>query len=247
MRSPERGSPENARTESTACSSVRGPARSPSFVTCPTSSTANPSRLARPTSASAHARTWATPPADARDVLGAERSGSNRPRAGAGPFGRGRGQHAARGRAPARSRSAVARQPQAAGPRRRPAPRTPRRRPPGGVARPGQPGDRLQDQGRLADARLAGQQHHRAGHQPAAQDPIEPREAGRQARVVGIGGVPKRGTTSASPAGHARAPRSSPTPRTPGIARTTARPDGRNPRTRGASAPWPRGNGTERD
>ena len=51
------GSPSNVRTTSTACSNVRGPARSPSFVTWPVRSTAMPSSLASPTSASVHIRT----------------------------------------------------------------------------------------------------------------------------------------------------------------------------------------------
>ena len=45
IRSPERGSPSNVRTTSTACSSARGPARSPSFVTWPASTTAMSSCL----------------------------------------------------------------------------------------------------------------------------------------------------------------------------------------------------------
>ena len=61
-RSPDRGSPSNVSTTSTACSSVRGPARSPSFVTWPVRSTAMPSSFARPTSASVQSRTWDGPP-----------------------------------------------------------------------------------------------------------------------------------------------------------------------------------------
>jgi hypothetical protein len=63
IRSPERGSPSKVRTTSTACSSVRGPATSPSFVTWPARRTAMPSVLARPTSASVQPRTCAGPPA----------------------------------------------------------------------------------------------------------------------------------------------------------------------------------------
>ena len=48
IRSPERGSPSKVRTTSTACSNVRGPARSPSFVTWPVRSTAMPSCLGEP-------------------------------------------------------------------------------------------------------------------------------------------------------------------------------------------------------
>ncbi len=61
-RIPERWSPPNANTTSTACSSARGPARSPSLVTWPVIITATPSDLARPTRASVQVRTCATPP-----------------------------------------------------------------------------------------------------------------------------------------------------------------------------------------
>ena len=41
---------------------------------------------------------------------------------------------------------------------------------------------RLQQERRLADARLAAEQHERAGHEPAAEDPVELPDAGRRAR-----------------------------------------------------------------
>lgn len=62
-RRPDRGSPSSVSTTSTACSSVRGPATSPSLVTCSVISTEIPSALARPTKASAHRRTCDGPPA----------------------------------------------------------------------------------------------------------------------------------------------------------------------------------------
>src|SRR6056297_3589926 len=49
-------------TPSTMCSSTRGPARAPSLVTWPTSTTVQPVCLAYWTSLDAHSRTWATAP-----------------------------------------------------------------------------------------------------------------------------------------------------------------------------------------
>src|SRR3954469_25690967 len=62
IRSPDRGSPSKVRTTSTACSRARGPARSPSLVTCPDTTTVTSSVLASSTRASTHPRTCATPP-----------------------------------------------------------------------------------------------------------------------------------------------------------------------------------------
>ena len=55
-------SPSKLSTVSTMCSSVRGPASDPSLVTWPTSTMATCRDLARPTSWSAHSRTWVTLP-----------------------------------------------------------------------------------------------------------------------------------------------------------------------------------------
>src|SRR5918997_572281 len=55
-------SPSNWSTVSTMCSSTRGPAMDPSFVTCPTRTTAMPSLLASRISLAAHSRTCPTPP-----------------------------------------------------------------------------------------------------------------------------------------------------------------------------------------
>ncbi len=49
---------------------------------------------------------------------------------------------------------------------------------------PRQIGQRLQQQGRLADARVAADQHHAAGHQAAAQHAVEFLDAGAEARHV---------------------------------------------------------------
>src|SRR5579875_1843447 len=56
-------SPSNWSTQSTRCSSTRGPASAPSLVTWPTSSTAILRRLARFITSPATSRTWATEPA----------------------------------------------------------------------------------------------------------------------------------------------------------------------------------------
>ena len=50
------------------CSSTRGPAISPSFVTWPTSTTVMPRRLARPISSCAAPRTWLTVPGELSSV-----------------------------------------------------------------------------------------------------------------------------------------------------------------------------------
>ena len=63
MRNPPCRSPSKLSTTSTRCSSVRGPASAPSFVTWPMISTAMPRRFAVRTSALVTSRTCATPPA----------------------------------------------------------------------------------------------------------------------------------------------------------------------------------------
>ena len=57
-------SPSKLSTQSTRCSSTRGPAIDPSFVTCPTSITAVPRSLATRISRPATSRTWPTEPAE---------------------------------------------------------------------------------------------------------------------------------------------------------------------------------------
>jgi hypothetical protein len=64
-------SPSKASTVSTRCSSTRGPARLPSLVTWPTSTTLTPRALASPTRRWAQPRTWPTVPG------AVPRSGSN--------------------------------------------------------------------------------------------------------------------------------------------------------------------------
>ncbi len=56
-------SPSKDSTVSTRCSTARGPAGSPSLVTCPTTNSGTPVALARRVRRSTQARTWATLPA----------------------------------------------------------------------------------------------------------------------------------------------------------------------------------------
>ena len=62
MRTPDERSPSNDRTTSTRCSSTRGPATMPSFVTCPTRTTVTPLSRAARTRRAPHSRTWDTEP-----------------------------------------------------------------------------------------------------------------------------------------------------------------------------------------
>ena len=62
IRSADVRSPSKCSTTSTRCSSERGPAMAPSFVTWPTRSIATPDVLAAMVSAVVTARTWVTPP-----------------------------------------------------------------------------------------------------------------------------------------------------------------------------------------
>ena len=63
MRYVRSRSPSNWRTQSTRCSSTRGPASAPSFVTCPTSTIATDRFFATRASRPATSRTWPTDPA----------------------------------------------------------------------------------------------------------------------------------------------------------------------------------------
>mmetsp|Transcript_14035 Transcript_14035/g.30260 ORF Transcript_14035/g.30260 Transcript_14035/m.30260 type:complete len:230 (-) Transcript_14035:432-1121(-) len=55
--------PSKYNTQSTMCSTVLGPATSPLFVTCPTSTIGTPVDLARRRNSPTHSRTWVIPPA----------------------------------------------------------------------------------------------------------------------------------------------------------------------------------------
>src|SRR6266540_4325839 len=160
IRSPERGSPSKVRTTSTACSSVRGPATSPSFVTWPARRTAMPSVLASPTSASVQPRTCAGPPgtwppAESRRLWMESTASRN-------------------------GRSALAAS--TSGPSSRPEGNLVPRLLTGGKEA-GEPGSRqvrhqLEEKGRLADAGLAGQQGDGRGNQATAKNPVDAGNAG---------------------------------------------------------------------
>ena len=180
MRSVECLSPSNDSTTSTRCSSTRGPAMPPSFVTCPTSSTGSPRSLASPVSATVTARVCVTPPgapsASAVDIVWMEstisRSGcssSRCPRIGA-EVGLGR------------EVQLVAQRAGALGPQAHLTRRLLARdvQHPGGRLR-----RHLQQQRRLPHARLTGQQHDRAGDEPAAEHAVQFGHPGRP----GAGGV----------------------------------------------------------
>ena len=155
---------------------MRGPAIEPSLVTWPTSTVAMPRSLATRISAAATSRTWLTPPGDPstsalRDGLHRvddEQVGLDRV-----DVAEDRGQVGLGGEEEvvAQGADAVGPQPHLGG---------------GLLAgdverrgRLGEPRGHVEQQGRLADAGLAGQQHHRAGHQAAAEHPVELVDAGR--------------------------------------------------------------------
>ena len=100
IRRPERGSPSNDSTTSTACSSVRGPARSPSLVTCPVRSDRDPLGLGQPDERVRARPDLRRPAGHLRPAPGRGGSGSSRPRAGpAVPPGPRRATSGARARA----------------------------------------------------------------------------------------------------------------------------------------------------
>ena len=139
--------------------------------------TAIPRRLATRTSAPVTSRTWVTPPGE--------------PSASAVPIGLHRVDHQQRRLdlldvAEHRAEVGLGGQVQLVGQRVRPAGPQPDLG--GGLlagdvqrasAGLGPAGGDLEQQGRLADARLAGEQHHRAGHQPAAEHPVQLADPGQ--------------------------------------------------------------------
>ena len=171
IRKRELRSPSKCSTTSTRCSSTRGPAMEPSLVTWPTSTVAMLRVLATRIRAAATSLTWVTPPgtpsisaaADGLHGVDDEQLGpdlldvaEHRAEVGLGgevelvvhPAG------------------AVGAQPHLGG-----------RLLAGDVERaargPGRLRGHLEQQRGLADAGLAGQQDRRAGHQPAAEHPVE--------------------------------------------------------------------------
>ena len=153
------------------CSTTRGPAIWPSLVTWPTSITATPRFLASRTSSPAQARTWVTEPGPASCMsLQSVCTESITTRSKRSRF-----------RPSTMSRSAVSAA-SCTGASARPMPLGAGadlldRLLAGDVgaarAAPGRLGADLQQQGRFADARIAGQQDRRAGHDAAAADPVE--------------------------------------------------------------------------
>ena len=172
-------SPSKLSTVSTICSSTRGPAMLPSLVTWPTSTTAVPRSLAKRTSSCAEARTWLTvpgAPSIRSRMHGLDRIDDEQRRRFAVAD---RGQdvaHRGRRRQPHRRRAEP--QPNRAQPHllgrflaRHIDDAPPRCR---------QPRRDLEQQGRLADARIAADQHRRPGDDPAADRPVELGKAARQ-------------------------------------------------------------------
>ncbi len=175
-------SPSNDSTVSTTCSSARGPASAPSLVTCPTSSVAMPVSFASRTSRCAPSRTCATEPAapgesgsctvwiesiastSGRELLDVRahrrqrrfRDDEHIGLQGAEPVG---AEPHLRGRLLAAHEQA------------------PR-------ARGGHRAERLEQQRALAHARLAADERHRAGDEPAVEHAIELRQPRGPARCA---------------------------------------------------------------
>ena len=169
-------SPSKESTVSTRCSSVRGPARLPSLVTWPTSTTAVPRPLASRASRSTHGPHLGQGPRwtaglaidHGLDRVHHHQLGGERHHRLLGLADVGRGQH----QQSRRQRSEP----------RRPVPhlgsrllaRHQQHRPPAG----GRRRQDLQDQRRLADARLPEEEGDRAGQQAAGQHPVDLADAG---------------------------------------------------------------------
>ena len=172
-------SPSNSSTQSTRCSSVRGPATVPSFVTCPTRTTAVPSHLATPMIAAAASRTWPTDPG--APVIPSTWSvwiESTTQTSGRSCLER--GQHGLdRGLGENRHRQRLVAQPLGAHPDLggRFLPGDVEDPPPGRAeVAERHPGERA-----LADSRRATDQDQRAGHKPATEHPVELGDPGQQA------------------------------------------------------------------
>ena len=205
-------SPSKASTVSTTCSSTRGPARAPSLVTWPTRTTARPRSLASRTSRWAHARTWATEPGaeptvgvvDGLDRVDDERA--------SGATSSSVGERRGRGRVSATSHRPSVERRRGARPAAAPAGATPRptrraRGPPATTAAD------LGQQRRLADARLAADERDRAGHEPAAEHPVELGDAGRAGRRTRRVDLGDRRGREAADAGALEPPTAPPAPR----------------------------------
>ena len=185
-------SPSKYSTVSTMCSSVLGPAIPPPLVTWPTTTTAVPLSLAKRMSWPEHSRTWPTLPGalssdsvytvwiESMTTTSAETRGRRR-EDGLEP-GLAQHVHGARvlvdqalGAEPDLVRGFLA-----AGVEHRPAGRL-------------EPGRGLEQQRGLADAGLAADEDHRAGHEASAQHEVELREPGAPALQRRAGDVAEPG------------------------------------------------------
>ena len=236
-------------TASTRCSSVFGPASVPSLVTWPTRTTAIPSPLASSMSRSADSRTWPTLPAGAVELVDASSSGSSRRSTSAG--------RSARASSAIRPTSLSRDDPD--GPAGRAAESRPRRdarrrtwarrllarrvEDPAALARraAGDAGGDLEQERRLADARLAADEEQRSRDEPATEDAIELADPDGQPRDVGRADVGERGRWRTARAATALA---EPPRVRPGSAR--GRPSRRGCSSRRTSGTGPPSGGTTR-
>ena len=171
MRRREWRSPSNWQTTSTRCSSVRGPATEPSLVTWPMSTTGMSRAFAAWITARGHLAHLGHPARGALDLRGRDRlDGVEHQQVGVDLLDvpEDRAEVGLRGEQQLGVERVDPARPQAhlrgrllAGHVQHLAP---------GAGRAG--GD-VEQQGRLADARLAGQQHHGAGHEAAAEHPVQ--------------------------------------------------------------------------
>ena len=186
------------------CSSTRGPAMAPSLVTWPTSTRAKPARLGQPdqlerrgahladvpgalSMASSHMVWMESITTMAASALGLQRGGDVAQVDGGGEFQRRVGEAE-----PAGAQAHLLDRFLAGDVEHAP-------------AGAGERGGGLQQQGGLADARIAAEQHRRAGHQPAAEHPVELGDAGGGARRRGGVAGERRRSRAFSPRPASRA------------------------------------------
>ena len=215
-------SPSNDSTTSTACSSARGPARSPSLVTCPVMRTAIPSRLRQPDQRVGAQCAPGRRHRASGNRMCPEAPGSSPPPAGTAPSARATAMTDSRDRAPVRTtpsrpRSpAVRRAPRPA--RATPRPTTSRQaaRPRRGPARPAAAASTCRCPGRPPGARPTRERARRPGPGRRRRCPC-----GRARPTPGpsltVATTMRRSRSLGSR-------RSSPMPRSPDISRPTGRP-----------------------
>ena len=171
-------SPSKESTVSTRCSTARGPARSPSLVTCPTRSSGTPLDFAMRVRRSTQARTWARLPAGWASS-GSETDWSESTTSSAG-WWRSTAASISSDVGPLQREQVTGHQADA----RRPPAHLGERLLGGGEhdvdAGGGHRREHLEEQGRLADPGRAEQQGDRARDHAAAQDAVELADTGRQ-------------------------------------------------------------------